>query len=77
MTPKIKAIIKKSEGFLIDFFESFTPQLEQELQTPANHAIGRSHGEAQIILIGVSRSLRKNPSLLLPSPTASAPPITH
>jgi regulator of PEP synthase PpsR (kinase-PPPase family) len=86
MTPKIKAIIKESNGFLIDFFESFTPQLEQELQTPANHAIGRSHGmgnfseyisridalnftisnddggsikhydDAQIILIGVSRS---------------------
>jgi regulator of PEP synthase PpsR (kinase-PPPase family) len=86
MAPQIKDIINKSDGFMIDFFENFTPLLEQELQSTATHAIGRSHGmgnfskyisridalnftishddggslkhydDAQIILIGVSRS---------------------
>jgi len=86
MAPQIKDIISESDGFLIDFFETFTPQLEQELQTTSTHVIGRSHGmgnfskyisridalnftinnddggsikhydDAQIILIGVSRS---------------------
>lgn len=40
----VRAIIKNSKGFVLDFFDTFLAPLEGELQTPSAHATGRAHG---------------------------------
>jgi [pyruvate, water dikinase]-phosphate phosphotransferase / [pyruvate, water dikinase] kinase len=41
--PSIRNIIVKSNGFVIDFFQSFIGTLEQELKTEASPAVGLTH----------------------------------
>lgn len=41
---EIRAIIAKANCMIYDFFGTFIGSMEQELQQPSAHAIGRSHG---------------------------------
>jgi len=41
--PEIRHIIASSQGLVIDFFHSFIGALEEELQMPAQSAVGLSH----------------------------------
>lgn len=40
---EIRAIIQSSQAFVIDFFEAFIGDLEQELKMPAANTVGLSH----------------------------------
>ncbi len=41
---KIRQLLKSSQGFFIDFVNTFIGPLETELGLQSNHTIGRSHG---------------------------------
>ncbi len=43
VNPELRSIIKESQGLLIDFFETFTTQLEAELGAKPALAVGRYH----------------------------------
>lgn len=40
---KIKEILSQSQAYIIDFFQSFIPGLEQELSSPSANVMGRIH----------------------------------
>jgi regulator of PEP synthase PpsR (kinase-PPPase family) len=44
LIPEIRDLLQRSDGYYIDFFQTFLPGLEKELKTPASHVLGRSHG---------------------------------
>lgn len=90
-----REIVRQSNSIFYDFFDTFIPSLESELQMQSTHAIGRSHGmgdhntydsriravhyalnnddglnlkqyqQADVILIGVSRTGKTPTSLYL------------
>jgi regulator of PEP synthase PpsR (kinase-PPPase family) len=91
----VRAVVRKADALVIDFFESFIDPLEAGLGVKSSHTIGRSHsamdkkeyaqrmeainfsmahddgashrelGQADVILIGVSRSGKTPTSLYL------------
>jgi regulator of PEP synthase PpsR (kinase-PPPase family) len=91
----VRAVVRKADALVIDFFESFIDPLEAGLGIKSSHTIGRSHsamdkkeyaqrmeainfsmahddgashrelGQADVILIGVSRSGKTPTSLYL------------
>lgn len=42
--PTMRVILRQAQCIYIDFFQAFTPQLEQALNASVSHKIGRSHG---------------------------------
>lgn len=42
--PNLRTILMTSRGVYLDFFEAFLAPLEDALQLPSSHSIGRSHG---------------------------------
>lgn len=44
VNPEIRAILQTSNAYYIDFFQSFIPGLEKELNLNSANAMGRSHG---------------------------------
>src|SRR3954454_5019161 len=91
----VRAVVRRANALVIDFFESFIDPLEAGLGVRSSHTIGRSHsamdkkeyaqrmeainfsmahddgashrelGQADVILIGVSRGAKTPPSLYL------------
>lgn len=46
--PEIRNIIASSQGYVIDFFQSFVSDLEKELGVPSSPAVGLSHAVKDI-----------------------------
>lgn len=44
VNPEIRHILQKCDAYYIDFFDTFLPGLENELQTKSANVMGRSHG---------------------------------
>ncbi len=44
VNPEILAVIRESNGLLLDFFDAFGAPLEEELGVRSSHVMGRSHG---------------------------------
>ncbi len=44
VNPEIRAILQTSDSYYLDFFQSFIPGLEEELNVFSANAMGRSHG---------------------------------
>lgn len=42
--PKMRAVLKESQGLLMDLFDTFITPLEKELNCQSSYKIGRSHG---------------------------------
>jgi regulator of PEP synthase PpsR (kinase-PPPase family) len=44
LDPTVRAILEKSNAYIIDFFQTFIPGLEKELGVPSSNVSGRIHG---------------------------------
>ena len=44
ITDEIKLQLSKSEGYFLDFFGTYIPSLENELQSKSSHKVGKIHG---------------------------------
>ncbi|MFP5506264.1 MAG: pyruvate, water dikinase regulatory protein [Gammaproteobacteria bacterium] len=43
--PELRSIVAAGRGVYLDFFEAFLAPLEDALERPSTHSIGRSHGQ--------------------------------
>jgi regulator of PEP synthase PpsR (kinase-PPPase family) len=64
----LSAVIRAAQGMHMDLFQTFVAPLEQELGVKSTHTNGQSHknlADADVILVGVSRSGKTPTSLYL------------